>query len=250
LDAISLDERLSKLETYWNVLKQAHGGSTDKREQARCWFVERYERVVRRYLTRAPDVGPEDAAELGQEFAIRMLGGRYHNVQAANGRFRDYLKTCLFALVAEYRKRQACAKMQSLPEGHQPADYRTMKDPAEDDWRNTWRQDLLDRALDSLRRLDQGKDRFLYAVLRIRMDQPDLPSHEAARLLSERIGKEVTDGWLRKKLMRARQRFAGLLLEEVARSVDPPTRERVIDELTELKLLQYCDSLLNRLRDG
>jgi RNA polymerase sigma-70 factor (ECF subfamily) len=248
VDPISLDERLSRLETHWSVLQQAHGGPPQDRERARHWLVERYEGVVRRYLTKA--VGPDGAAELVQEFATRVLEGRYHNAQPAKGRFRDYLKTCLFALVNDYRKSQVRARIQSLPEGHEPADYRTGEDPAEDDWRRTWRQDLIDRTLESLRRLDQGKDRFLYAVLRLRMEQPDLPSDEAATLLSERIGKQVTDGWLRKKLMRARQRFAGLLLEEVARSVDPPTRERVTDELTELNLLPYCGPHLKRLREN
>jgi DNA-directed RNA polymerase specialized sigma24 family protein len=246
VDAISLRERLSQVETWWNVLKQAHGGSTPKREHARAWLVERYAGAVRHYLTKA--VGPEAAADLVQGFAARLLQGRYRKADEAVGRFRNYLKTCLFALVADYRKGQAQAKVQHLPANWEPADPRGANDAAEEEWRQAWRQDLIDRALDALRRLDQGKDKFLYPVLQFRMAQPELPSPEAAQLLSERLGKPVTDGWLRKKLMQARQRFAGLLLEEVARSVHPPTPERVTDELTDLKLLHYCGPLLKRLR--
>jgi hypothetical protein len=49
--------------------------------------------------------------------------------------------------------------------------------------------------------------------------------------------------------MHARRRFAELLLEEVARSLDPPTLERVTDELAELDLLDYCRPLLKRLQE-
>lgn len=248
MDPISLEERLSQIETYWNVLKQAHAGSTQKREQARAWFAERYESVVRRYLTKA--VGAEGAAELVQEFAERFLEGRYRNADPDRGRFRDYLKTCLFRLVADHRQSQARNKIARLPEKRwDPADRRPAQDTAEEEWRQSWRQDLIDRSLEALRGLEQGKDRFLYPVLRFRMDQPDLPSQEAAEVLSRQIGKPVTDGWLRKKLMQARHRFAGLLLEQVARSVNPPTIERVTDELSELKLLHYCGPLLKRLRE-
>jgi RNA polymerase sigma-70 factor (ECF subfamily) len=245
VDDALLEQRLSQMETWWTVLKQAHGGSTKKREQARAWFVERYEGVVGRYLRKA--VGAEAAADLVQEFATRFLEGRYRNVGARPGRFRDYLKSCLFSLVTDYRKEQARRKERRLPaEGWEPAEDRL--DPAEEEWRQSWRQDLIDRALAALRRQGQGKGQFLYPVLRFRMDHPDITSQEAAVVLSREIGKAVSNGWLRKKLMQARQRFAELLLEEVARSVDPPTVERVTDELTALNLLPYCGPLLRRLR--
>jgi DNA-directed RNA polymerase specialized sigma24 family protein len=244
VEPISLDERLSQIETCWNVLKQAHGGSSQKREHAQAWFVERYERIVRHYLTRA--VGPEAGAELVQEFATRMLEGRYHNVNDAVGRFRVYLKTCLFGLVADYRKRQAKGKMQRLPEHWEPVDPLESDAAAEEEWRKSWRQALIERTLDALRQLNQGKDKFLYPVLQFCMAQPELSSQEAAALLSERISKQVSAGWLHKKLMHARERFAGLMLEEVARLVHLPTLERVIDELIDLNLLRYCDPLLKK----
>jgi hypothetical protein len=70
----SFNDHLSKIETCWNILRQAHGGSTQKREQARAWFVERHGPMVRRYLAKA--VGAEAAVELTQEFAKRFLEGR------------------------------------------------------------------------------------------------------------------------------------------------------------------------------
>ncbi len=70
---------------------------------------------------------------------------------------------------------------------------------------------------------------------------------EAGAVLSQAIGKPITGGWLRKKLLRARERFTELLLEEVARSVNPPMIERVIDELVDLHLLEYCRACLKSL---
>ncbi|MCI0685557.1 MAG: hypothetical protein L0Y71_25945 [Gemmataceae bacterium] len=225
-------------------MAQAGGGSTKKCEQARAWIVERYAGAVRRYLSKA--VGLEAAADLVQDFAQRVMEGRYHNAGKSPGRFRDYLKTCMFALVADYRAKQARAKMQPLPEKWEPADHRVASD--EEDWRRSWRQDLIDRTLDLLQREDRRQDRFRFAVLRLRMDQPELSSQKAAALLSERIGKPVSDGWVRRRLMEARERFGELLLESVAESVNPPTPENIADELAKLDLLDYTSSFVKRLR--
>ncbi len=199
--------------------------------------MERYQAVVRRYLTKA--VGPDAAAELVQEFAERVLEGRYHNADQTRGRFRDYLKTCLFRLVADYRRKQAQTKTVRLPdEGWEPADYRSAPSAAdEEEWRQAWRQALIDRSFETLRR---DKDRVLYKVLQLRRDQPECSGQQAADVLAAAIGKPVTAGWVRKKLMTARQRFADLLLEEVAKSVEPPTLARVTEELADLNLLHYC----------
>jgi RNA polymerase sigma factor (sigma-70 family) len=247
VDPNAVAERLSRIETCWSVIRQAHGGSTEQREQARAWLVERYEGVVRRYLTKA--VGAEAATELVQEFAERVLEGRYRNADPARGRFRHYLKTCLFRLVSDYRQRQTRTGMARLPDqGWEPADYRTAPESAEEqEWCQSWRQALVERSLDALRR---GKDHVVYLLLRFRMDQPDCSAQQAAEVLSAKIGKEVTAGWVRKKLMTARKRFAELLLEEVAKSVDPPTLDRVTDELADLNLLHYCAPIMKPPQAG
>ncbi len=43
-----------------------------------------------------------------------------------------------------------------------------------------------------------------------------------------------------------RAKFADLLLEEVAASLEPPTRENVEEELRDLDLLPYCQPALKR----
>lgn len=234
VDAKSLSDRLSQMNTWWQVVAQAAGGSTQKREPARAWIAERYAGVVRRYLTKA--VGPEAAEELAQDFAVRVMEGRYAKADQGRGRFRDYLKTCIFAMVADYRAKQARTKMQPLPEKWEPADHGTGSD---EEWTQCWRQVLIDRTLGILQQDDRRKGQHLYTVLSLRREQPELSSQQAATILSERIGKPVTDVWVRKRFLRARQRFAELLLQIVAESVNPATLERVLEELADLKLLDY-----------
>ena len=51
---------------------------------------------------------------------------------------------------------------------------------------------------------------------------------------------------VRKTLERAHAKFADLLVQEVAATLDDPTTEQVRDELGDLDLLKYCHSALER----
>ena len=66
--------------------------------------------------------------------------------------------------------------------------------------------------------------------------------------IRDRLGKTVTAVGVRQTLHRAREKFAELLLEAVADSLDAPTRERLGEELEELGLLGYCKPVLERWR--
>ena len=65
-----------------------------------------------------------------------------------------------------------------------------------------------------------------------------------AEQLAPVIGKPVSAEWVRKRLQRARDRFAELLLQEVARSLGAPTEEELEEELLALGLFEYCRSAL------
>jgi hypothetical protein len=64
--------------------------------------------------------------------------------------------------------------------------------------------------------------------------------------LSEQFGNTVSADWVRTRLKRAREQFADLLLDELAQSVDNPTRERLEEELADLRLLAYCQDAVAR----
>jgi RNA polymerase sigma-70 factor (ECF subfamily) len=83
-------------------------------------------------------------------------------------------------------------------------------------------------------------------VLRLKIDHPKASAAELAEQLAARLGKPVTVHGLRQALHRARERFADLLLAEVAHSLERPSPEELERELIELRLHAYCQPALKR----
>ena len=79
----------------------------------------------------------------------------------------------------------------------------------------------------------------------LRADHPDDDSEQQAARLSQATGKTFRADAARQQLRRARARFAELLLEEIARTLDQPTPERVQEELIELGLMDYVRDFLS-----
>jgi hypothetical protein len=81
--------------------------------------------------------------------------------------------------------------------------------------------------------------------LRWRVDHPGQTADEAAQELGPRFGQPLTAAYYRQLLHRARRRFAELLIDEVARSLDTSDRAAVLQELADLELLAYCRPALD-----
>src|SRR5262249_10862588 len=88
----------------------------------------------------------------------------------------------------------------------------------------------------------------LHTLLAFRVENPTLPVADMARQLSDRLGHEPPATWVYKHLHNARQKFADLLVEEVARTLDCPGGEEVEQELAELGLLRWCQPRLGRMK--
>ena len=69
---------------------------------------------------------------------------------------------------------------------------------------------------------------------------------DGAEELSRSLGRPVTDAAFRQMLHRAREKFADLLLAEVAFSLGTDAGDAVGQELAELGLLVYCRPALDR----
>jgi hypothetical protein len=89
-----------------------------------------------------------------------------------------------------------------------------------------------------------------HTVLRFRAEHPEMRSEEMAAQLSGRLNKPLTAEGVRQTLRRARDKFADLLLDEIAASLEAPTLEQVEEELAELNLLEYCRPALERRGTG
>jgi RNA polymerase sigma-70 factor (ECF subfamily) len=234
--------RLSRIATHWSLVREAHGDMTGVAIEARRRLLEHYGGSVHRYLLGA--VRDADAAdELSQEFALRLLRGDFWRVAPERGRFRDYLKTVLMNLTNDHfdsLKRRpnalsdsAVAAVFADAPGDAPSFDECLRDA------------ILARTWAALA-LDQPR---YHAVLLLRVDHAELSSTELAEQLSATTGERWTSDTARKTLERARTRFADLLLDEVAASLDCSDTDDLREALVELDLLKHCQSALARRKE-
>jgi RNA polymerase sigma-70 factor (ECF subfamily) len=203
--------------------------------------MQRYCGAVYRYLRGA--LHDEEAAlELFQEFALRFLRGDFHRADPAAGRFRDYLRAALSHLVTDYH-RERRAQPQPLP-----ADIVRRAIPPDEGadseaaFLRSWREELVNRAWDALA---EAKPTY-HAVLVFHVENPEVPSPRMAEQLAARLGKPFTAAHVRVTLHRAREKFAELLLDEVAHSLGACTEAELIQELSALQMLKLCAPALER----
>jgi RNA polymerase sigma-70 factor (ECF subfamily) len=241
----SENARLSRIETYWTVLDKARSASADAAAAARQ-LVQRYTQAVHRYLLGAIR-DPDAADELTQEFALRFLRGDMQRANPERGRFRDFVKGVLFHLIADHHRKQK-RQLPGLPENSLP-DANAIDPVASDqDFLESWRAELLDRAWKGLQELEKRTGQTFYAVLRFRADHPQMRSTEMSDRLSVQLRKPVNAAWVRQMLHRARDRFADLLLEETLHTLHEPTLDQLEQELIAVRLYEYCKPALDKLR--
>jgi len=237
--------RLSSISTLWSMLRAAHEGDSEAAASAQHLLMRRYGQSVRRYLLGALR-DPHAADELTQEFALALVSGSFRGADPQKGRFRDYLKSVLFHLVSKYRRGRKKDLAALAPDNAALADLAAPQEDLGAEFDHDWREDLLSRAWDAL----ADAQPTAYAVLRFRAGHPTMPSAEMARQLAPQLNKPLSADGVRQALHRARDLFAGLLVEEVARSLEPATPDTVEEELRDLSLLDYCRPALDRYRGG
>jgi RNA polymerase sigma-70 factor (ECF subfamily) len=247
MDSESMPDRLSRIVTQWSVVCQAHSGSRHAASAAQLELLGRYGGAIERYLGGALR-DADAAAELSQEFALRFIRGDFHNVSPERGRFRDYVKTVLFRMVANYQRERGRAA-HSLE--FEVADPHCGNESDEEEFLDSWRRELLHRAWLALEELERNQGQPYHTLLKLRLDDPEgeLTSGELAAFLESELGRKFTADGVRKLLQRAREKFAELLLENVLHSLNHPTGDQLEHELRDLGLLAYCRAALGR-REG
>src|SRR5262249_50870300 len=122
-------------------------------------------------------------------------------------------------------------------------------DVSEQDFRESWRQELLARTWKALEAAQQQTGQPFYEVLRFRVEHPDMPSVQAAEMLAARLGQSLNASTMRQLQQLAREQFAELLMEETRRSLRA-AGERLEEEPVELNLLKYCQERMKGRAPG
>lgn len=246
-----VDSNFSHLSTNWSVLHAAHHGSPEEQAEARRQLLANYERSVKKFI-RICVRDVDGAEELYHEFAIRVLRGDLRATTPEKGRFRAYLKTVLFHLVADYyRAKQRVAGTVSLHRIPEPAD--DFPEPSPEDERAflaAWRSDLLEKAATTLAMRQEVGGLPLSTVFQLRIDHIDASDEELAGQLAADLGRTVEPGTFRRWLHLARQRFADALVCEVAATLESPTPELLADELQVLDFMDRCRKAFQRWCSG
>src|SRR5207253_508151 len=123
------------------------------------------------------------ADDLTQEFGLSLIKGAFHKADPQRGRFRDYVKTALFHLVADYRRQQARRARLLAPDSLELANLPSRDDDAERRFDESWREELLARAWEALAEAQP----IFYSVLRFRAAHPELRAAQLAGELSRQL---------------------------------------------------------------
>jgi RNA polymerase sigma-70 factor (ECF subfamily) len=242
------DRHLSRIQTVWSMVYQAHGDGTAV-QAAQQSMLDRYGGAVRRYALAA--LRDEDAAdEVFQEFALKFVRGDFGKVDPERGRFRAFVKTVVYRLIVDYQRRQKKRQLESPVHSNiaQPA-AGTGEPPGDDTaFQLSWRDEILARCWQKLDDDEKQSGKPYHTVLRYRVDHPEERSPELAAGLSAVLGKPINAGAVRVLLHRARDAFAELLLDEVVNSLSVDSIDDAEEELIELDLLAYCRPALDRRR--
>jgi RNA polymerase sigma-70 factor (ECF subfamily) len=247
MDEKTLNSRLSRISTIWTMVGAAQRPGEGDPSDARLELIRRYQSAAYRYLLGAVR-DPDTADELFQEFALRVVQGKFRHADPGRGRFRDYLKATLVHLVIDHQNRQRRQPLSLEPAIAEAAPEDLAA--SDEQFLRSWREDLLARAWAALEEAQRQGGQPFYSVLRFRAENPEASSAEMARQLTAELQPRspLTETGVRKTLQRARAKYAELLVAEVARSMDDPTPDELEQELIDLELLPFCRSALGRRR--
>lgn len=220
--------RLDAITTHWSRVDDP------------SYFVLRYEVAVRKYLT-ALLKNPDAVQEVIHEVLLGILKRGLVQIKNNAGRFRDYLRTSLRHAVFQYWRKQAKSASNDAELENLVSEQPSVADELDRVWVAQWRECLLDRTWKAFQ-LQQEKGKVndsYYTILRLAVEYPGQTSTALAAKAEAELNRKIRPDAFRQHLRRARRRFAELLRDEVARTLDDPTPEMLVEEFIDLGMLDY-----------
>ncbi len=252
------DADLTDMATQWTMVLRAAQEEGDDAAVARNKLLVRYHEAVLRYL-RAELRDEHACGQVYSNFAVRVLEvDRFlQRADPRRGRFRDYLKTVLRHMVADYyraQQRENKQREELVRRGEEQGEKGSGTSEADQHFLNCWRQELINWAWQRLEQKEQQSSQPYATLLRLQEKQPGLRSAQLAEQLSQQLGRPFTADGIRQLTHRGRELFGEMLVREAARSLqvdlnDPEGVQRVEEELIDLELLfSFCKVALDRCR--
>ena len=225
--------------TRWTVVLAAGRKSSPQSDRALSELCQIYWFPLYAYVRRKGH-SKEDAEDLTQAFFARFLEKNYlEGVAAERGKFRAFLLASMKHFLAnEWDKSQRQKRgggAQHLSLDWQSADERFKLEPADSTspdriYDREWALALLERVIGRLREecTSDGKSQlFEQAKGYLMVGEQAIPYAAAAKRL------DMDEGAVRVAVHRLRQRYRGLLREEIAQTLDDPAQ--VAEELRSLQ---------------
>ncbi len=229
--SLSGSKRLSRLDaitTHWSRVNDP------------AYFVLRYDLAIRKYLS-ALLKSQEAVQEVIHEVLLGILKRGLDQIQENAGRFRDYLRSSLRHAVYQYwRTKQKSGTSEAAEWSSVPSTEPSPEDAIDRVWIDDWRECLLERTWQALlaqQDNSQGSTPY-YTVLRLAVQHPNDTSTILAARAGAALNRPMRPDTFRQQLRRARRRFAELLRNEVARTLDDPTPEAIVEEFIDLGMLE------------
>ena len=225
------ERRLDEISTEWSIIR-------DPAE-----FVIRYQKAIRKYLG-ALIRNPHDVEEVLQDFFLRVSQNGFIRARQERGRFRDYLKAAVRnAAINFHRRTRFPQPMDSAVLQKMIADI--PQQDADQVWIRQWQKTMLERAMRALKKHQKSSPRNLsFTVLDLIAAFPHEDTKKLAERISGLLGRPIRPDAFRKQVSRARRLLALALVQEIAQTLDEPSKSQVLEEFRELELWPYVSGYL------
>jgi RNA polymerase sigma factor (sigma-70 family) len=208
--------------THWSLLAKASVNGDSESSKALEELCRRYRQPAYLFIV-SRGVSGAEAEDLTQEFLVHLIEkSTFRRADRMRGRFRSFLLGALVRFLSDKSdartalKRGGSVDHISFDAGQEFEESVELRDEAMK-FDREWALTILERALERVREEYQEKPEVLAILKRFLPGSAEQPTYdEAAR------GMGISVGALKSEIHRLRQRFRGLMREEVAQTVSAP----------------------------